>query len=231
MNPREALPRSWTDFLKGGMIGVGSDIGTTDKGTSNPSTISVIEKEGRFYRERLLIAWKTSDPDVSEEFYHLVLSDLQEFKMPARRLSLDASNETFFCKRLRKNLSKYCPVSLIKGGENLKYEGEEMPSKILLGNLYINAIEDGVLCLPAGEFIRDDHRLVSKDRGSFTTATNNAGQHGDTFDSGKLALWSLLTKSGKVEASAVDVRGGQGKTLRPGLIGSIAKKLFNRNNF
>lgn len=230
MTPREALPSSWIDCLTGGAIGVGMDIGTTDKGVSNPSAVAVLEKVGRFFRERLLIAWKTDNPDISEAIITLVLEDLQGAKQPARRLSLDASNEVFFCKRLRKNIRKFCPVALVKGGQNLRYQGEDHQAKSLLGNLYINAIEDGELCLPAGDFIKDDHRLVSRERGSFQTATNSAGQHGDTFDAGKLALWSLLSGSGKIEASAVDITGKNSKPLRQGLIGPLTQRARRKFN-
>lgn len=224
---RESLPKSWTDFLNGGPIGVGMDLGTTQKGTSNPSSITVAEKDGRIFKGRLVIAWKTNNPDISEEFLRLVLSDLEDSGSPARRVCLDASNEVFFCKTLKKHLSRFAPFSLIKGGENFHYEGEDHQAKTLLGNLYVNALEDGLWTLPPGEFIKTDHRLVARERGSFIAATNNSGQHGDTFDSGKLSQWALIKGGGRVRADAVAVGGPQKKALRSGLIGPI--RSFIRN--
>jgi hypothetical protein len=223
INPREAIPRSWLDYLGGGSLGVGMDLGTTDKGTSNPSAITVAERDGRGFKGRLVVAWKTANPDISEGILRMILADLEDAGKPARRVCLDASNETFFCKHLKKSLSRYAPFSLIKGGENLTFEGEEHQAKTLLGNLYVNALEDGLWTLPSGEFIRDDQRLVAKQKGSFISATSNSGQHGDTFDSCKLAQWALIKGGGRVQAEAVAVGGSQNKPLRPGLIGPIGR--------
>lgn len=223
INPRDAVPRSWTDFLGSGSIGVGMDLGTTEKGTSNPSAITVAEQDGRVFKGRLVIAWKTSNPDISQEILRLVLADLEDFGNGAKRVCLDASNEVFFCQTLKKALSRYAPFTLVKGGEKITYQGEDHQAKTLLGNLYVNALEDGLWTLPPGEFIRDDQRLVARERGSFQTSTSNSGQHGDTFDSCKLSQWALIKGGGRVRADAVAVGGGHRKALRPGLIGPIGK--------
>lgn len=225
MTPREAIPRSWTDHLTDGSIGLGLDLGTTENETSNPSALNVLQQSGLHFLTRFLVAWKSDNPDVTIGILQVVFDDLKAAGITVRRLCIDASNETFFAKRLQQIFSRYCIVELVKGGQNIKHEGIELPSKMMLGNLLINCIEDGHFSLPAGQFIPDDFRLVQRDRGSFTTAQGKGGWHGDTFDGSKLALWALLRGGGKVQAHAVDIRGGSSAALRPGLIGPIKRIL------
>lgn len=223
MNPRAAIPRSWTDRLGSGPLGLGLDLATTDKGTSNPSALTVLEGEhGRFYT-RLAVSWKTADPEVTEAILALILADLQDLRAIIRRLSIDASNEVFFATNLKTKFNSVVPVSLIKGGEKLEHKGESMLAKNLLGSLYVNALDDNILTLPSGQFLTDDHRLVQRERGTFVAATSRTGQHGDLFDSGKLALWSLIKGGGRVRADAVDISGGGSAPLRPGLFGPIKR--------
>lgn len=233
MTPREAIPLSWTDHLRDGPIGVGNDLGTTTKKTSNPSSITVIQKEGLIYHTRLVVTWKTDDPDVSEAMLQCVLDDIARANR-CRRICLDASNEVFFATRLKKALIRFCPVELVKGGAKIDYKGESMNSKTLLGNIYVNCFEDGIITLPLGDWLKNDHRLVTKDRGSFVTALGRNGEHGDTFDSGKLAVYAIEKGSGRIQASgaAVGSMGGS-KPKRPGIIGPIgqqARRFLNRLN-
>lgn len=233
MTLREAIPRSWTDYLTGGTIGVGKDLGTTENKTSNPSSITVTEQVGRMFHVRLVVTWKTSDPDVSEAILQCVMDDIAAAHQ-CKRLCLDASNEIFFATKLKKKFILICSVELVKGGAKIDYKGESMDSKTLLGNLYINLFEDSLITLPLGNWLRDDHRLVTKDRGSFKTNLGRNGEHGDTFDSGKLSIWAIVKGGGRIRADACAVGSmGATKPTRPGVIGPIGKKarsFFTRLN-
>jgi hypothetical protein len=203
MTVRDALPRSWLDFLADGPVGVGMDIATSDGPTSNPASITVTQATAGRLLERLVISWKTRDEAVARAMLSTVLHDLVSVgTLSILATSLDASSEVFFAQRLAKELGHLCRFKLIKGGENLTFQGQTLRSKELLGNLYVNAHTDGILGTPEAAFIKEDRRLVTKSRGLFVTLTGKGGKHGDTFDSGKLARWSLLS-SGPAEAAGV----------------------------
>ncbi|MBB5037096.1 hypothetical protein [Prosthecobacter dejongeii] len=214
MTVRDAIPRSWLDFLKEGPVGVGMDIATSDGPNSNPASITVTQAtDGRLY-ERLVISWKTRDEAVARAMLTTALEDLSSvFGLRIQACCLDASNEVFFAQSLAKGLREHCPFHLIKGGENITFQGQTLRSKELLGNLYVNAHTDGLICTPEGPFIKEDRRLVQKSKGLFVTLTGKGGKHGDTFDSGKLARWALMS-SGAVEAAAAAVS-GSGQRLDP----------------
>jgi hypothetical protein len=57
-------------------------------------------------------------------------------------------------------------------------------------------------------------RLVRRDRGSFTTEVGPGGEHGDTFDSHKLAQNSLESTGGALE-STKGIRLPERETARP----------------
>lgn len=215
MTPREAIPEDWTARLaETGRISLGLDLATTEKKTSNPASLTVMQEHGKRYAARLLISWKTADPDVTTQLVTEIVKDLLAAGNPPVRLVIDASNEEFFAKLLKKTLRGKVQTLLIKGGEKLKHESLEMDSKTLLGNLYANHLDDGLILLPGGKWIADDYRLVNKEAGRFVTALGKSGEHGDNFDSGKLALWGLLGRTGSargVEAVAVGDYGEEKK--------------------
>lgn len=204
MTVRDAIPRSWLDHLEDGPVGVGMDIATTDGPHSNPASITVSQMaDGRIY-ERLTLSWKTRDEAVATAMLRTVVEDLVSVRALIRGGSIDASNETFFAQRLAKLLNKHCRFQLLKGNEIVTFQGQSLPSKEMLGNLYVNAHTDGLLCSPEAAFTKEDRRLVQKQKGKFVTLTGKGGKHGDTFDSGKHARWALLS-SGPVEAMAAGV--------------------------
>lgn len=207
MTPREAVSQDWANLLtEKGKVTLGLDLATTEKKTSNPSSLTVMQAVNPHYITRLLVTWKTSDPEVTTAILHAVVDDILSKKIQPKRLCIDASSEIFFAKQVQKSLRGKVPCTLVKGGEKIRYQAEEMDSKTLLGNLYVNHLEDGLIMLPGGKFIKDDHRLVSKEKGRFVASLGKNGEHGDTFDSGKLALWGQL-RSGS--GSAKGVRGVQ----------------------
>lgn len=211
MTPRQAVTRSWLDYLGHGPVGLGLDLATTDKQTSNPASLVVMEKAGGRYWERLVIAWKTRDERVTEAVLEMLLEDIAATGTRPRGVAVDASNETFFAQGLARRLRRFAPFHLIKGGEHLTHQGETLPAKELLGNLYVNAHQDGLLATPEGGWIKKDRRLVKRDKGRFYADTGRQGQHADTFDAGKLALWTFQA-GGPAQAHAAGF-GGAGSNL------------------
>lgn len=204
MTPRDAIPRRWLDFLvPEAPLGVGMDIATSDGPTSNPASITVSQAVGGLIYERLVLSWKTRDEAVATAILGTVLEDIRSLgRLQIRGICLDASNERFFCQRLARQFHLHGRFQLIGGGENLTFQGQTLRAKEMLGNLYVNAHTDGLLCSPEAPFLKEDRRLVQKSKGLFVTLAGKGGKHGDTFDSGKLARWALLS-SGAIQAAAV----------------------------
>lgn len=215
----DAIPSTWTSRLTREPLGLGLDLATTEKQTSNPSSLSVNQRAAGRVIYRLIVSWKTRDPDVTRAVLRLVLDQIAAAAVARpRRLCIDASNEVFFATDLKKAFGARLPIELIKGGENIEFRNEKLNAKTLLGNLYASLLEDGLCLLPADDWIALDHRLVKREAGGFVTDTGKDGQHGDTFDSCKLAYWSLTGSGGNVTAEPLQVGtyGSQGGE-RPGL--------------
>jgi len=221
----DILPADWTRFIGPGHLAVGHDVATTDKKTSNPSSLTVTEKIGGMFFERLVIRWKTPDPDVAKSIIGEVMKALPRNQL--RAFCIDSSNERYHAQNLRKAFRHYCPVHLIVSGEAIDFENQRFTYKTLLGDLYVSAFTDGCIALPPGAFIISDHRLVKKQNGSYQTDVDESGNHGDTFDSGKLAYWGLVKSGGPTRAHAAAV-GSHGKAPeRAGLIGPIGRSFQN----
>jgi hypothetical protein len=215
MTLRDAIPSNWTATIGDGPIAIGYDVGTTERGTSNPSSITVTEDGKPKAHVRLLVAWKSADPEIAIALLSLLLDDLAAAGHRVRRLVIDASSERFHARTVRRRLAGKCPVLLIAGNQKLRYQGEEMDSKTLLGNIWCNALDDGACTLPGGDWIAEDHRLVKREAGGFTTATGKAGEHGDTFDSSKLAWWGLRSTGGSARGiGAAQVGTGTGSAAK-----------------
>lgn len=228
MIPRAAISSQWTDLLTDGPLALGYDVATSEKGVSNPSSVTVLQRQGRTSIARLVVAWKTREPAVARQILTAILDDIAAAGQKARRLVIDASSERYYAADIRTHLRARCPVELVAGNQKLDFRGETLDAKTLLGNMYVSAIEDALLLLPAGEWIEFDHRLVKVESGRFVTDLGPAGEHGDTFDSGKLALWGLHS-GGPVAAHATPVGTAAASSSasasslmdRPGLIGPI----------
>jgi hypothetical protein len=96
-------------------------------------------------------------------------------------------------------------VILISSGESTVYLGEKMSNKVYLGNLFINALDEGRIAVADEEWVGKDWRLVKRTAGSFETDVDEGGNHGDTFDSSKLSLHGLDGVGGPAEAFAAQV--------------------------
>ncbi len=210
----EAIPTDWTRHLTGGRLGIGYDVATTEKKTSNPSSITVTEDSGGKYWERLVVRFKSGDPDAAMQALESILTAAPANLIAA--LCVDASNEKYHAQNVRKKFRIICPVHLIASGETVVWAGEKFSYKTLLGSLYVNAFEDGKLALPGGEWIVKDHRLVKNHAGGFATDLDEEGNHGDTFDSGKLSLWALQRgAAGSVNGVRAMAVGGGKNPSRP----------------
>jgi len=183
------LPPSWADpILPSAEIGIGHDQATSDGKDSNPSSITVTEKDGLIRKTRLVVRWKSRSPGVNEAILLRVIMDLIRRGIRPRGLAIDASNETFNALRLRSAFSHLVPVELIKSGESWvdPATGTKMLWKQRLGDNYVESFLNGCHWLPSGDWLVADHSLATKGPSGYDNRTSK-GNHGDTFDSGKLA--------------------------------------------
>lgn len=182
------------DKLGSGQVGIGWDLATTEKATSNPSAVTVLERQGNDLLARAILTWKTADPALADERIRSVVEAVAGRREggKARRLCIDATNERYFATQMQRELRGLLPVELVVGSEtHQKPGGEPMTMKQFLGALLCAEAEDNHLTLPASRYIREDFRLVKKERGSFVCEPDGQGRHGDTFDSTKLAIHAL----------------------------------------
>ena len=209
--PRKAasiVPDRWIDLVSGGVLTAGMDLGTTQKGTSNPTALAVIEKVAPRYVCRLALAWKTNNPDVTRAVIDKVLSDLAKAQKRLSRLPIDATNERFFAADLAKELAGKTVVDQIVASENTTHRGEEMKWKLYLGNLLVNAIEGGELVLPNEQWVRNHIRQVYREKGTFEADVDGQGNHADFFDALKLALHGQKVSGGPASAMGMSLSGG-----------------------
>lgn len=221
MTPREVIPLGWTQYLRAGPLTWGLDLATTEKAKSNPSSLVVMEKWQGLFIERLVLAWKTADDQVTLQILALMFDDVAATNRKFRSGAIDATNETFFAQMVRREFRKYCAIYLIKGGEKLVHKSQEFDAKTLLGSMFVNAHTDGKIATPGASWIKDDRRLVKRNKGKFEADLGREGQHGDTFDGGKLALYCQLKAGGRSEAAGAPVsegatapQGSPGRTLK-----------------
>lgn len=208
----DVFPHSFAARCTGGRIGIGLDLGTTEGKMSNPTSLTVTEEwSAARYAQRLVMTWKTADERITRAMLTLCFRALHRAGHLAciRGLGIDASNEIVFARQLQREFRVWCSVQLLRGGEKITHRGQDAPTKVLLGNLYVNAFTEGAYQIPrqpAGRaWIIDDHRLVQRRAGSFETAVAPDGRHGDTFDSGKNAHYMLVRSGGAAHAEAASI--------------------------
>ena len=193
------IPAGWADAMTPGMPwAVGYDIATTTKGTSNPSSITVTQLLGpRQFAERLVLRFKAASPDQAKAILRSVIEDASaRTSRRPRAIALDATSERYYCAEIRKEFSRHGRVLLVVSSESTTYRGEKMLCKAYLGNLYADAYDDSAIAIPPDRWLADDRRLAKRVKGSFDNDLDSAGNHGDTFDSGKLALYALAAAAG-----------------------------------
>lgn len=206
---------SWlAGHLGPGRIGLGWDLATTTKATSNPSSLSILEQAGPDYKLIADLIWKTDDPKVALERVERVIDTIAA--RPAggrpRRLCIDATNERYFSANVRDALRHKIPVQLIIASETLQSPGHDEPItyKQHLGGALVAELEDNHLWLPPERYLRLDWRLVKREKGQFVCEPAPDGSHGDTFDSTKLGLHALQTGG---DAVAIPARMGAHSNL------------------
>lgn len=191
--------------LGSGTVGLGLDLATTEGEMSNPTSLTVLERSGIECIGVLTLVWKTRDPEIAMARIRRVVTDVRTIRPgnPPRRLCIDATNERYFSTSVQTALASLGPVELVISSETVEQPGSEpITKKALLGNQYVGELDDNHLTLPPERYLLDDHRLVRRDRGSFTTALGPNGEHGDTFDSHKLALHALTSTAGGIDSMA-----------------------------
>jgi hypothetical protein len=202
-----------------GSVGIGVDIATTTKETSNPTSVTVTESHGVDRIQRLVVLWKTKDPALATERIRRIVecvaqrapdSESGRSERRARRLAIDATSERYFAESLKSALGNLLPVELVIQSESIEVPGNEgpIPIKTHLGDLYVAELDDNHLTLPPERYFKEDHRMVRKDRGAYVADPQPDGKHADTFDSGKLANWALSSTSGAIESVAGIKMGG-----------------------
>lgn len=207
--------------LRRGPVGLGWDTATTTKATSNPSSVTVLEQEGNLYAATAIFTWKTADPDIAEDYMRKIIMVVASRPAggPARALSIDATNEKYFATLMRKAFAPLLPVILVVGSENIDQPGQEpMTTKQYLGGRLVAELDDNHLTLPPERYIKDDWRLVRKEKGQFVCDPDAEGRHGDTFDSTKLGLNSFYT-SGPFRSQRVERSPRRSRHHRKGGVG------------
>jgi len=189
---------------------VGDDPATTEKEKSNPFAVSVTQLINGIYAAKVIFKLWTSDPKKAREILREVCT-----KSKAKCLSLDATSERYWCSETAAEFAGLLPVALSVSSENTEHEGEKMKVKTFLGNLAVATIDDGTSALPPVKEVKDDFRLVRREKGGFNNLTDNQGNHGDTFDAYKQSLNAFVSGITKTEATAVAVGHGAEPVTAP----------------
>ncbi|MGC3991611.1 MAG: hypothetical protein QM796_18370 [Chthoniobacteraceae bacterium] len=200
----EVWPHGWVALLDpGAPIAIGYDPATTTKGRSNPSAISVVQKLGVDYYARAVIRFKTGEPKVARAIIASGLAAMGARNLRPRRLCVAATNERFFATDLRTHFASEVPVELVIESERTSYLGEAMNFKTYLGNLLVNALEDGHCVLPNESWLRKDWRSVKREGGGFVYELDEDGNHADTWVATALALHGLGGAGGSAKAAGM----------------------------
>ena len=195
----ELLKRS----LKDGPVGIGFDVASTTEQKSNPSSITVTENMSGERLQRLVLIFKSKKRQLMSDYLARTVGVIKARPEggPARKLCIDASNERLAAEETRDDLIPFIPVQLVLGGASVEplppgYR-DNINYKTYLGDTYSTSINDGRTVVPSDDYIKMDHMLVIKDSGKYSCHVDPlTGAHGDTFDSGKLADFALVSNSG-----------------------------------
>lgn len=175
-------------------VGLGWDLATTTKATSNPSAFAVVEREGVDTIVRAVFTWKTADPHLALERVRRIVEAVNARNAGgrARKLGVDATGERYFAASVRTALAHLLPVELVIASETIEVPGQEpMTLKQYLGGQLIAQLDDNRLWLPPERMLKLDWRLVRKEKGQLICEPDVDGKHGDTFDAVKLGLHAL----------------------------------------
>ncbi len=204
-----------TKYLGDGDCGAGVDVATTTGESSNPTSVTITERRGVEYLSHVFI-WKTKDAQLQRERLRMIIAAVKARRCgkPLRRLCIDATSEMLFADDCRKLLGALVPVQLIDARNLVSPEPVgyvKCPNwKTWEGDQYAAAVNDNHYALPSDAYLKEDHRLVMKDKGLFVCEPQPDGKHGDTFDSGKHALIALTGTGGAITAESLpQIRTGE----------------------
>lgn len=205
--------------LRDGPVTLGLDVASTTHETSNPTSLTVTEKLGTERFQRLVALWKTRQRVVTSARLADVTRAVRGRPAggPPRRVLIDATSERLAAEETAADLRGQVPVQLVVASETLVPPGYNGPVnyKTYLGDLYSAAINDGQYALAPEAYLKDDHRLVTKDGGRYQCVPDADGRHGDTFDSGKLAEFGHVTRVGKAWVAPVESSFGEDAAVTP----------------
>lgn len=193
--------------LRGAATALGFDVATTTGGMSNPSSLTVTQRDGVGFISPLNVLWKTRDPKLARGRIERVVRACESLGIRARRLCIDGSNERYFAEETKQELASLVPVEVIVGGTIVEplpsgYE-EKVNYKTYSGDLYSGEINDNHYTLPPETYFKKDHRAVIKNAGRFECEVDSDGGHGDSFDSGKLAQLALTQGGGGITGEQI----------------------------
>ena len=197
------LPPGWESLfdLSQGPIGIGADPATTEGEKSNPFGIAVTQRIDGRYVTKLILSFKSKDPKKPKA----ILRELAT-RLKAKAVAIDATSEVYWATEVREMLEGVCDVILVKNSEKLDFMGERVLYKTYLGQLLVNAIDEGQIDLPNDFNVKADFRLVKKMKGGFDNSLDSAtGRHGDLFDGTKLSIHALIEGTEESRADAVQV--------------------------
>lgn len=206
------LPVGFERLFTGGPIGIGGDPATTENKTSNPFGIVVTERINNRYVARIVLRFKSADPQRPKDILHELVKTLKP-----EALALDATSERYWCAEVKAQLELLTNVILVVNNANTEHLNEPMKFKTYLGNIACNAMEDRSVALPPDPQVKDDFRLVKRMKGGFDNALDSVtGRHGDLFDGFKLSMYALEEGKGECHAEAVPThdRAGRGAEYR-----------------
>lgn len=202
MKPSEMFPPDWEKlFVPDKRIALGLDIATTEGKKSNPTALAIAQEIGVDVFARLVIRYKSVDPNVTIQAVEYAISRLKG--IPCSGMAQDATSEKYYASIVEKHFRGKLRVIPVVSSESIDFQGKAMSYKAFLGNMIVNQLDDGRLALPALDWLEKDFRSVQRAKGSFESEIDKAGNHADCFDAVKLALYVLLFGSGgPIEAAA-----------------------------
>ena len=191
------IPPGWQSHMTADPWAVGYDPATTTNQKSNPSAIVVSQQiDLNLVVERLTLRFKESDPDEAWAILQeIVQAGIDAAGHRPAGIAIDASNEKYFAVQTRKKFSRFARVLLCDSSTSVEHMGQTLKLKTYLGNRYVDAYDDHGMAIAPDRWVKEDRRLAKKIKGGFDNDMDNAGNHGDTFDAGKLA-YHALTKGG-----------------------------------
>ena len=190
-----------------GPVGIGVDWASSQKESSNPTSVTVTEGDGENELQRAVFIWKASNPEIQRERLGRIVSTVNTRKSGGhvRRVGLDATGQQLFCRDVAASLGGIAPVELVVMSETVTLPGYDTPvsKKTWYGDLYVSKFNDNRVAAPPERYYREDHRLPKKINGLYVCEPQADGKHGDTFDSGKIASAMLRSTSGAITAESV----------------------------